>query len=71
MCSCLHHTQAPGCSTHTSSHPLPPATLSVSSNRHSQGTYTVPGLAPGTQLSPELPESHHADRQQQSGLGGG
>lgn len=55
MCSCLHHTQAPGCSTHTSSHPLPPATLSVSSNRHSQGTYTVPGLAPGTQLSLNCP----------------
>ena len=52
------------------SHALPPNTLSVSPNRHSQGTYTVLGLAPGTQLSPELPESHHNDKQQQSWLGG-
>lgn len=52
------------------SHPLPPNTLSVSPNRHSQGTYTVLGLATGTQLSPELPESHHTDKQQQSWLGG-
>lgn len=50
-------------------HCPPTPCLSVSPNRHSQGTYTVPGLAPGTQLSPELPESHH--KQQQSWLGGG
>lgn len=36
-------------------HCPPPPCLSVSPNRHSQGTYTVPGLAPGTQLSLNCP----------------
>lgn len=46
----------------------PPIGLSLCPpDRHSRSSYAVPGLALGTQLSPKLPQSHHATGQQDSG----